>query len=79
MDGVKAGAQGEVDLSGAVARSRRPARYPTVVAEELAHEIIGGALPAGSVLPAEPVLRDRFGFSRTVVREAPIINESARA
>ena len=70
MDGVKAGAQGQVGLSGAVARSRRPARYPTVVAEELAHEIIGGALPAGSVLPAEPVLGDRFGFSRTVVREA---------
>ena len=51
-------------------RSRRPARYPAVVAEELAHEIIGGVLPAGAVLPAEPMLGHRFGFSRTVIREA---------
>jgi DNA-binding FadR family transcriptional regulator len=51
-------------------RPRRPARYPTVVAEELAHQIIGGTSPAGAVLPAEPVLGDRFGFSRTVIREA---------
>ena len=49
---------------------RRPARYPTVVAEELADQIIGGRSPAGAVLPAEPALGDRFGFSRTVIREA---------
>ena len=70
MDGVKAGSEDSIDLSGGVRRPRRPARYPTVVAQELAHEIIGGALPPGSVLPAEPALGDRFGFSRTVVREA---------
>jgi DNA-binding FadR family transcriptional regulator len=71
MESVTSGAaEHVVDLSAAAARSRRPARYPTVVAEELAQEIIGGALPAGAVLPAEPVLGDRFGFSRTVIREA---------
>jgi DNA-binding FadR family transcriptional regulator len=41
-----------------------------VVAEELANQIIGGTLAAGAVLPAEPVLGDRYGFSRTVIREA---------
>jgi GntR family galactonate operon transcriptional repressor len=64
------GLAGQVDLSGTVPRSRRPARYPTVVAEDLAHQIIGGTVPPGAVLPAEPVLGDRFGFSRTVIREA---------
>jgi DNA-binding FadR family transcriptional regulator len=61
---------GKVDVSGEVARPRRPARYPTVVAEELANQIISGTLAAGAVLPAEPVLGDRYGFSRTVIREA---------
>jgi DNA-binding FadR family transcriptional regulator len=61
---------GKVDVSTEVTRPRRPARYPTVVAEELANQIIGGTLAAGSVLPAEPVLGDRYGFSRTVIREA---------
>jgi DNA-binding FadR family transcriptional regulator len=61
---------GKVDVSREVARPRRPARYPTVVAEELANQIIGGTLAAGAVLPAEPVLGDRYGFSRTVIREA---------
>ena len=37
-------------------RSRRPARLASVVLEELAHRIIGGALPEGSVLPTEPSL-----------------------
>jgi DNA-binding FadR family transcriptional regulator len=59
-----------VGAPGGAARSRRPARYPTVVAEELAHEIIGGSVAPGAVLPAEPLLGDRFGFSRTVIREA---------
>jgi len=38
------------------ARTRRPARLASIVLEELAHRIIGGALPEGSVLPTEPVL-----------------------
>ena len=50
-------------------RSRRPARLASVVLEELAHRIIGGAFPEGSVLPTEPVLCEQFGFSRTVIRE----------
>ncbi len=50
-------------------RSRRPARLGAVVLEELAHQIIGGALPDGSVLPTEPALCEQFGFSRTVIRE----------
>jgi DNA-binding FadR family transcriptional regulator len=69
MDAITTGAEGHDDTEP-VSRPRRPARYPTVVAEELAHQIIGGRSPAGAVLPAEPVLGDRFGFSRTVIREA---------
>ncbi len=51
------------------AGSRRPARLASIVLEELAHRIIGGAFPEGSVLPTEPVLGEQFGFSRTVIRE----------
>jgi len=50
-------------------RSRRPARLGTVVLEELAHRIIGGAWPEASVLPTEPTLCEQFGFSRTVIRD----------
>jgi GntR family transcriptional regulator, galactonate operon transcriptional repressor len=50
--------------------SWRPARFATVVVEELAHQIIGGALAVGAVLPTEPILCEQFGFSRTVIREA---------
>ncbi len=48
---------------------RRPARFASVVVEELAHLIIGGTYGEGDVLPTEPALCERFGFSRTVVRE----------
>ena len=48
----------------------RPARFASVVAEELANRIISGALATGQVLPTEPVLGEEFGFSRTVIREA---------
>jgi DNA-binding FadR family transcriptional regulator len=51
------------------ARSRRPARLASVVLEELAHRIIGGTFPEGSVLPTEPMLCEQFAFSRTVIRE----------
>jgi DNA-binding FadR family transcriptional regulator len=47
----------------------RPARFATVVVEELAARIIDGTLPEGSVLPTEAALCDQFGFSRTVLRE----------
>jgi DNA-binding FadR family transcriptional regulator len=39
------------------------------VVEELAHQIIGGALAPGDILPTEPALCEQFGFSRTVIRE----------
>jgi DNA-binding FadR family transcriptional regulator len=48
----------------------RPARFASVVVEELANDIIRGALPEGEILPTEPVLCEQFGFSRTVIREA---------
>jgi DNA-binding FadR family transcriptional regulator len=50
--------------------SWRPGRLASVVVEELAHRIIGGALATGDVLPTEPLLCEEFGFSRTVIREA---------
>src|SRR5690348_5375184 len=49
--------------------SWRPGRLASVVVEELAHQIIGGTLATGAVLPTEPALCEQFGFSRTVIRE----------
>jgi DNA-binding FadR family transcriptional regulator len=49
--------------------SARPARFASVVVEELASRIIGGQLPEGTVLPTEGALCEEFGFSRTVLRE----------
>lgn len=48
---------------------QRPARYASMVVEELGERIISGALTEGDVLPTEPALCDEFGLSRTVVRE----------
>jgi DNA-binding FadR family transcriptional regulator len=48
----------------------RPARFASVVVEELADQIVRGALPEGEVLPTEPALCEQFAFSRTVIREA---------
>jgi GntR family transcriptional regulator, galactonate operon transcriptional repressor len=50
-------------------RSQRPKRLASVLVEELAHQILGGTLREGDVLPTEPVLCEEFGFSRTVIRE----------
>ena len=47
----------------------RPARFASVIVQELAQQIISGALAEGDILPTEPALCDEFGFSRTVVRE----------
>jgi DNA-binding FadR family transcriptional regulator len=49
--------------------SWRPGRLASVVVEELAHQIIGGALSTDDVLPTEPALCAHFAFSRTVIRE----------
>ncbi|HZR96555.1 MAG TPA: FadR/GntR family transcriptional regulator [Gaiellaceae bacterium] len=48
----------------------RPARFASVVVEELANEIVRGTFAEGEVLPTEPVMCEQFGFSRTVIREA---------
>jgi DNA-binding FadR family transcriptional regulator len=63
-------------LMGVDSRSRdgnstwRPVRFAAVVVEEIAQQIISGVLVVDDVLPTEPVLCERFGFSRTVIREA---------
>jgi len=57
------------DLRRDRARQRRPARFASVVVEELGHLIVGGTYGEGDVLPTEPALCEEFGFSRTVVRE----------
>ena len=48
----------------------RPARFASVVVDELARRIVSGELAEGDLLPTEPALCDQFGFSRTVIREA---------
>lgn len=40
------------------------------VLDELGRQIVAGAVVPGQTLPAEPVLCERFGVSRVVVREA---------
>lgn len=45
-------------------------RFASVVVDELGEAIVSGALSEGDVLPTEPALCERFGFSRTVIREA---------
>jgi DNA-binding FadR family transcriptional regulator len=50
-------------------RTRRPGRMASVVVEEIAHRILGGALQEGAVLPTEPALCEEFGFSRSPIRE----------
>lgn len=39
------------------------------IVRQLAHEIIGGQRPEGSLLPSDAELMARFGVSRTVLRE----------
>lgn len=48
---------------------RRP-RLADAIIDALAVEIMRGELDEGQLLPPEPQLSDRFGVSRTVVREA---------
>lgn len=48
---------------------RKP-RLSEEVVKQLKAEILSGGLPLGAKLPTEPGLMDRFGVSRTVVREA---------
>src|SRR5471030_332702 len=57
------------DLRSPGTSRRRPARYVSVVVDELGEQIINGTFAEGDVLPTEPTLCEEFGFSRTVVRE----------
>ncbi len=45
-------------------------RRSAQIASELEHEILAGKMPAGSRLPSEEKLSERFTASRTVIREA---------
>ena len=56
-------------LAPGARRARKPARMASLVVEEIAHRILGGALHEGAVLPTEPALCEEFGFSRSVIRE----------
>jgi DNA-binding FadR family transcriptional regulator len=49
---------------------RRPARLGEAVVASLTDRIVTGQLPPGSPLPAEPVLCQDYGVSRSVIRES---------
>ena len=53
-----------------VERSGARRTLSSKVVEILRREIEDGDYAVGDKLPAEPVLVERFGFSRTVIREA---------
>lgn len=57
------------DLTTDTRLERRPKLSEKVVAI-VRQEILSGAFPAGQKLPTESQLTDRFGVSRTVIREA---------
>jgi len=77
---VGAGGVGERVEDGEVGRvpnvmttqSRSPSGYATwrLIAEELRREIVGGTRAAGTKLPAEGELAERFGVHRNTVRQA---------
>lgn len=56
-------------LAGSVARLP-PARLGVAVVAELVSAIVTGELAPGDVLPPEGTLSQRFGVSRTVIRES---------
>ena len=50
---------------------RQPARnYHSFVINEVGLAIVSGRMPVGSILPGDAEMMDRFGVSRTVLREA---------
>ncbi|MGV8935923.1 MAG: FadR/GntR family transcriptional regulator [Allorhizobium sp.] len=56
-----------------MAELKRPSRRPSLssqVADAIRGQIEAGYYAPGDKLPTEPALIDKFGFSRTVVREA---------
>lgn len=48
----------------------RPPRLSAVVAEQIQHDLLAQGRQPGDRLPTEPQLAERYGVSRTVVREA---------
>ncbi len=50
--------------------AKQPRKIHDFLADQLGSEIVGGAFPPGTLLPAEGELRKRFGVSRTALREA---------
>jgi DNA-binding FadR family transcriptional regulator len=65
-----ASAREQVRAASEPRASQRPARFASIVVEELAHRIIAGTLAEHDVLPTETDLGKEFRFSRTVIREA---------
>jgi len=57
---------------------RRPQRLATAVVGDLTDRIVVGEFAAGTPLPGEPVLCDRFGVSRITIREAVKALEAMR-
>lgn len=47
-----------------------PTTFHQQVVAQLGRDISGGRYPPGALLPSEPELGERFGFSRIVIREA---------
>jgi DNA-binding FadR family transcriptional regulator len=69
----RARASDSVQARGGGAAAKAPAFERHIhgfVAMTLGREIVGGVYPAGSLLPNVPDLCERFGVSRTVLREA---------
>jgi GntR family transcriptional regulator, galactonate operon transcriptional repressor len=57
--------------AGRVGKDREPTRnVHDFLANQLGTEIVRGGFPSGSLLPNESILRQRFGVSRTALREA---------
>ena len=48
----------------------RPVRLGQLVVSSMIEQIVSGSLPAGTPLPAEPVLCKEFNVSRSVIRES---------
>jgi DNA-binding FadR family transcriptional regulator len=56
--------------STAIPWRRRPARLGEAVVASVTDRIVTGQLPVGSPLPAEQVLCQDYGVSRSVIRES---------
>lgn len=69
VDGAPARTPSSLVVTGGSARTP-PARLGVVVVSDLVSAIVTGEIAPGDALPPEGVLSERFGVSRTVVRES---------